>query len=150
MPSVSYNSQYDGYDTNRTIHLLNTLNGELKNMYETNNTEKSKSLSNIYLYKKYKSLNYILFIILILIFSILFLTIIHKNITYFDSTAYIIVISVIISVGFLYVSQLIIDVLFRNNLNYDEYQFELSQKPTIKYKGTKLDNDNTNTKCNKK
>jgi hypothetical protein len=151
MPGLMYNSKYDNYDSSKTTTLLNTVNDKIKNEYDINNTNKTKSLNNIHTYKKYKSLNYILFIILSLIISILLLTILHNNVQYFDSTSYVITISIIISIGCIYIFQLIMDVLFRNNLNYDEYNFKMSEKPTIMYnKGPNMTYSKNDNKCNKK
>jgi len=150
MPGLTYNPAYDNYDSSKTNTLLNTVKDEIKNAYDINNTNKTKSLNNIHTYKKYKSLNYILFIILSLLISVLLLTILHNNVEYFDETSYVITISIIISIGCIYIFQLIMDVLFRNNLNYDEYNFKISEKPTIRYKGQNMPYSKNDNKCNKK
>ena len=53
--SNPYNSIYDNYDTSGTINFFKLVNNEIIKLFEVNNINKTKSLSNIYTYKQYKA-----------------------------------------------------------------------------------------------
>lgn len=147
-----YNSIYDTYDTSGTITYFQLINNEIIKLFDTHNVNKTYTLSNIYTYKKYKAINEILYIVLFITILILLLTILNKNIDYFDNVAYGILVGVIIAVGVIYIIQKILDILFRNNLNYDEYEFEYNKPDKMyvyKNKPFSISDDNTK-KCNKK
>ena len=143
--SGPYNSIYDTYDTSGTITFFQLVNNEIIKLFNTNNVNKTYTLSNIYKYKKYKAINEILYILILL------LTILNKNIEYFDNIAYGILVGVIIAVGFIYIAQKIIDILFRNNLNYDEYEFNYNKPEKMYiYKNIPFSTSDNTNKCNKK
>lgn len=151
-----YNSIYDTYDTSGTIDFFNLVSFDITQLFNTNNVNKTKSLSNIYTYKKYKAINEILYVILFVTILILLLTILNKYVEYFDNVAYSIIIGVIIAVTFIYILQLISDILFRNNINYDEYQFEKPKKDVFVYtnipfkSSVAVTDESKDNKCNKK
>jgi len=152
-----YNSIYDTYDTSGTIDFFKLINNDIIHIFNKHNIDKTYTLSNIYTYKQYKAINEILYVIIFVIILILILTIINKNVKYFDTIAYDILVTTIITISFVYIIQLIYDILFRNNINYDEYEYE---KPTDKYAykqnypkdNSSGDDDNKRkkNKCNKK
>ena len=152
--SNQYNSIYDNYDSSGTINFFQLVNNEIIKLFNTSNVNKTYSLSNIYTYKKYKAINEILYIILFITIAILLLTILNKMVTYFDDVAYGILVGVIIAFGSIIIVQKIFDILFRNNINYDEYEYKYD-KPDKKYVyknkpfATSDEDDNAN-KCNKK
>jgi hypothetical protein len=149
--SGPYNSIYDTYDTSGTITYFQLINNELIKLFNTNNLNKTYTLSNIYTYKKYKAINEILYIILFITILILLLTILNKNIEYFDNVAYGILVGVIIAVGIIYIAQKILDILFRNNLNYDEYEFNYDKPEKLYvYKNKPFSTSDNTNKCNKK
>lgn len=151
----TYNSIYDTYDTSGTIDFFKLVNNDILQIFNTHNVDKTHTLSNIYTYKKYKAINEILYVIMFVTILILLLTIVNKNVKYFDTFAYDILVATIIIISFIYIIQLIYDILFRNNINYDEYEYE---KPTntYSYKNkypkdySEDDDDSKKNKCNKK
>ena len=104
-------------------HFFKYVNYELDTAYDINILNKQFTLSNLYIYKKYKSINYILLLIILLCFVIIFFTVINKNVDYFDDNSYISIMSIILVFSILYISYLVFDLYNRNNLNYDEYNF---------------------------
>jgi len=152
--SNKYNSIYDNYDSSGTINFFQLVNNEIIKLFNTSNVNKTYSLSNIYTYKKYRAINEILYIILFMTILILLLTILNKMVTYFDDVAYGILVGVIIAIGTITIVQKIFDILFRNNINYDEYEYKYD-KPDKKYvyknkSFATSDSDDNANKCNKK
>ena len=152
--SNPYNSIYDNYDSSGTITFFELVNNDIIKLFNKANVDKTYSLSNIYTYKKYKAINEMLYVLLFMTIAILLLTILNKMVTYFDDVAYGILVGVIIAIGTIDIVQKIFDILFRNNINYDEYEYKYD-KPDKKYVyknkpfATSDEDDNAN-KCNKK
>jgi hypothetical protein len=153
--SNPYNSIYDNYDSSGTINFYQLVNNEIIKLFNTSSVNKTYSLSNIYTYKKYRAINEILYIILFITIVILLLTILNKMVTYFDDVAYGILVGVIIAIGTIDIVRKIFDILFRNNINYDEYEYKYD-KPDKQYvyknkpfSTSDSDEDSAN-KCNKK
>lgn len=111
------------FEDNTILNFFKYVNYELDTAYDTNILNKQFTLSNLYIYKKYKSINYILLLIIILCIVIIFLTALNKNVDYFDDNSYISIISIILVFSILYISYLVFDVYNRTNINYDEYNF---------------------------
>ena len=65
-------------------HFFNDINNDVTVIYDKNNLNKQYSLTNISIYKKYKSINYILGVIILLCIVIVILTMLNKNVPYFD------------------------------------------------------------------
>ena len=152
--SNPYNSIYDNYDSSGTINFYQLVNNEIIKLFNTSSVNKTYSLSNIYTYKKYKAINEMLYVLLFMTIAILLLTILNKMVTYFDDVAYGILVGVIIAIGTIDIVQKIFDILFRNNINYDEYEYkydESNKKDVYKYKSfSTSDDEDTANKCNKK
>ena len=146
-----YNSIYDTYDTSGTINYFDLVNKEIIKLFDTHTVNKTYTLSNIYTYKKYKAINEILYIILIITIIILILTILNKNVSYFDNFAYGILVGVIIAIGSIDIVQKILDILFRNNINYDEYEYTYDKSNKLYvYKNKPFSTNDDENKCNKK
>jgi hypothetical protein len=145
---TSNNTSTNIYDPSSFLKLINN---EFNKLYNTNNVNKTYSLNNIYIYKKYKSINYILYVILFVTIIILILTFLNKNFKYFDDYAYSIIVAVIIGSTTVYIITKILDILLRNNINYDEYEFKKPNKLYV-YKNIIYTDNKSETienKCNK-
>jgi hypothetical protein len=119
------------YTTNETDYsfssvatkFFNDINNDVTVIYDKNNLNKQYSLTNISIYKKYKSINYILGVIILLCIIIVILTMLNKNMPYFDDNSYIVIVSIILALGIVYIIKLVFDTITRSNLNFDEYEF---------------------------
>jgi hypothetical protein len=128
----AYSDNTLNYDSCYVKQFLNNINEEVTILYDKNNLNKQVSLTNISNYKKYKSINYILGVIILLCIIIVLLTIINKNVSYFDNNSYIIVISIVLSFGLLYITKLFFDMSTRDKINFDEYSFSTNlTDPTL-------------------
>jgi len=124
----AYENNNLNYDSCYVKQFLNNINEEVTILYDKNNLNKQASLTNIGIYKKYKAINYILGVVVVLCIIIVLLTIINKDVSYFDDTSYIIVMSILLSFGLVYITKLIFDLSTRDKINFDEYSFSTNLK----------------------
>jgi hypothetical protein len=87
------------------------------------NLDKENAISNIYVYKKTKMINKIFYMIISVCVIIIILTFINKTFKYFDDVAYLIICGVFVGTAFVYIGYLLWDLYFRDNLNFDEYDY---------------------------
>jgi len=78
---------------------------------------------NIYYYKRYKAENYLLYFIMIICVLIIILTIIKNLNPFFDDMAYSAIIGTILGLSVIYISYLLWNMMFRDNQNFDEYNY---------------------------
>lgn len=123
LTATKYTKDEDTYDSCYTKNFLNDINYEVNKLNDNNLLNKQYSLTNISLYKKYKSINYLLGVIILLCIIVIILTALNKNVEYFDNTSYVIIISIVLALGIVYIVKLFFDITSRSNINYDEYQF---------------------------
>jgi hypothetical protein len=118
------------YDSCYVKQFLNNINEEVRVLYDQNNLNKQFSLTNISNYKKYKSINYILVVVIVLCLLVILLTMLNKSTSYFDDTSYIIIMSLLLAFGLVYIVKLYFDFTTRDNINFDEYSFSTNlEKP---------------------
>jgi hypothetical protein len=123
LTATKYTKDVDTYDSCYTKNFLNDINYEVNKLNDNNLLNKQYSLTNISLYKKYKSINYLLGVIILLCIIVIILTALNKNVEYFDNTSYVIIISIVLALGIVYIVKLFFDIMSRSNINYDEYLF---------------------------
>lgn len=87
------------------------------------NLDKENSFSNLYIYKKTKMINNILYVIIITCVLIILLTFINKTYNYFDDVAYLIICGILLGVVIVYIGYNLWDLYFRSNVNFDEYDY---------------------------
>ena len=60
---------------------------------------------------------------------------------YFDDNSYIVIVSIVLALGIVYIIKLVFDTTSRSNINFDEYEFSTSNNtiPTNKKKTTATD-----------
>jgi len=123
LTATKYTKDVDTYDSCYTKNFLNDINYEVNKLNDNNLLNKQYSLTNISLYKKYKSINYLLGVIILLCIIVIILTALNKNVEYFDNTSYVIIISIVLALGIVYIVRLFFDIMSRSNINYDEYLY---------------------------
>jgi hypothetical protein len=123
LTATKYTKDEDTYDSCYTKNFLNDINYEVNKLNDNNLLNKQYSLTNISLYKKYKSINYLLGVIILLCIIVIILTALNKNVEYFDNTSYVIIISIVLALGIVYIVRLFFDIMSRSNINYDEYLY---------------------------
>jgi hypothetical protein len=123
LTATKYTKDEDTYDSCYTKNFLNDINYEVNKLNDDNLLNKQYSLTNISLYKKYKSINYLLGVIILLCIIVIILTALNKNVEYFDNTSYVIIISIVLALGIVYIVRLFFDIMSRSNINYDEYLY---------------------------
>ena len=87
LTATKYTTDEDTYDSCYTKNFLNDINYEVNKLNDNNLLNKQYSLTNISLYKKYKSINYLLGVIILLCIIVIILTALNKNVEYFDNTS---------------------------------------------------------------
>ena len=123
MPNNSPYDETKDIEDDTMLQFFKYVDYELDTTINKNILNKQNSLFKLYEYKKYKSINYIFLVIILVCFVIIGLTIINKNISYFDNNFYMISVSLLLVFSIVYIGYLIFDVYTRNNINYDEYDF---------------------------
>ena len=118
------------------------------------NLDKENAISNIYVYKKTKMINKIFYMIISVCVIIIILTFINKTFNYFDDVAYLIICGVFVGTAFVYIGYLLWDLYFRDNINFDEYdynKFGTTSPPTITvhkdYSDISFNDISGNVKC---
>jgi hypothetical protein len=94
---------------------------------------------NTYYYKRYKALNSILYFIMLICVIIIVLTIVKKKMSFFDDTAYSVIVGIILAMSVMYIITQTWGIMFRDNQNFDEYNYTFN---------TNVTNTNTNTNTN--
>jgi hypothetical protein len=95
----------------------------LTSIQDTNLVNEETAKYNLYNYKKYKVYNSVLYIIIITCLIVLTLTFLRKRITYFDDKAYLITVGISVGLSLCYIFYILWDLFFRDNNNFDEYNF---------------------------
>jgi hypothetical protein len=113
-PSTKYN-----LDTDPVLNFYNDVYNDITKF----NLDKENSISNLYVYKKTKMINKILYITIITCVIIILLTFINKTYTYFDDVAYLIMCGILVGGAIIYIGYILWDLYFRSNLNFDEYDY---------------------------
>jgi len=119
------NLYYTNYYSKFINNKLNTQDAS-QNLYNL----KTNIETDTYNYLKYKLyieiLQYIIVICCISLFgSILF----HNGLI--SNTLYILYLSLVFGIGFAYILYKVIDIYFRNNINFNEYDYERIAKPNV-------------------
>ena len=142
MVLARYENSDESYNINNiATQFFYNIDHDVQKIYDKHNINKQYSITNISVYKKYKSINYILGVIIILCIVLVLLTMMNKNMPYFDDNSYIVIVSIVLAVGIVYIIKLVFDTTSRSNINFDEYEFSTSNNtiPTNKKKTTATD-----------
>ena len=117
---MAYNTQLN--TTTNSDQVLNFYNGVYDDINKFN-LDKETAISNIYVYKKTKTINKIFYIIISVCVIIILLTFINKTFKYFDDVAYLIICGVFVGIAIIYIGYILWELYFRDNINFDEYNY---------------------------
>ena len=110
-------------DSEGTLQYFNSVYDNLNTINNDNLINESNAKHNLYNYKKTKMYIHILYVVIITCLVLLFLTFLRKQNNYFDDTAYLIVVAVSLGIAVCYILYLVKDIIFRDNMNFDEYDY---------------------------
>jgi hypothetical protein len=111
------------YDNSGVLQYFNSVYDNLSVINNENLINENTAKYNIYNYKKIKMYNHILYIIIITCIIVIILTFLRKQFKYFDDSAYLLLVAITIGLSVCYIIYIIWDLLFRDNINFDEYDF---------------------------
>lgn len=141
MAYYTKNEMNNDYDFEKTQTFLksayDTMDAKLRDVDKT----KQLILSNIYSYKKNKAQNKLLLFIIIICIILIIITYFKRIYQYPDDIVYGFIIGSIVGLAFIYIGYSLWDFSFRDNQNYDEYDY--SKFGTIN-KRTPINNVKTN------
>jgi hypothetical protein len=128
------NNDYD-FEKTQTFYksAYDTMNTKLRDVDKT----KQLVLSNIYSYKKNKAHNKLLLFIIIICIILIIITNFKKIYQYPDDIVYGFIIGSIVGLACIYIGYSLWDFSFRNNQNYDEYDYSkfgtINEKTPLNY-----------------
>ena len=117
------NDKTTQYDLQEVNNYFNTVHDTLDNKNRDVDKKKELILSNIYSYKKHKAQNKLIFIVIIVCLIIITIYYTNNLFNYMNNTIYSIIMGTIIAGIFIYVALFLWDFSFRDNFNYDEYDY---------------------------
>jgi hypothetical protein len=120
---VQINSDYTGYDNKGVLNYFNSVYDDVNNINNDNLINEKNAKYNVYNYKKNKMYINVLYVVIITCIIVLILTFIRKQNNYFDSNAYLIIVSISLGIAACYILYLLKDILFRDKMDFDEYDF---------------------------
>ena len=111
------------YENSGVLQYFNSVHDNINEINNNNLVDQNNAKHNLYNYKKVKMYNSVLYIVIITCVIVLLLTFLHKNNNYFDNTSYLIIVSIFIGISVCYILYLLKDIIFRDNMNFDEYDY---------------------------
>jgi hypothetical protein len=140
-------SQYNNQTQLFYESVYNTLDTKNRDVDKT----KELVLSNIYSYKKNKAQNKLLFVIIVMCVILIIISYLNKKFMLLNDTMYAFTMGTIIGFTLIYVGYSLWDFSFRDNMNYDEYDYDkfgtINTKPSLN-KVTDTDYTSTNDSSN--
>lgn len=137
-------------DSDQVLNFYNEVYDDINRF----NLDKETAISNIYVYKKTKTINKIFYMIISVCVIIILLTFINKTFKYFDDVAYLIICGVFVGIAVIYIGYILWELYFRDNINFDEYnynKFGTTNPPTITvhkdYSDISFNDISGNVKC---
>jgi len=110
-------------DSEGILQYFNSVYDNLNTINDDNLISESNAKHNLYNYKKTKMYIHVLYVVIITCLVLLVLTFLRKQNNYFDDTAYLIVVAVSLGIALCYILYIVKDILFRDNMNFDEYDY---------------------------
>ena len=120
MSYVVGNSQYGKQTQLFYESVYNTLDTKNRDVDKT----KELVLSNIYSYKKNKAQNKLLFVIIIMCIILIIISYLNKTFMLVNDTIYGFTIGTILGFTLIYIGYSLWEFSFRDNMNYDEYDYD--------------------------
>lgn len=116
-------SDNDSVFNPKQAQFYNEMNASLKGLSKPVNEQLKQIQVNTYYYKRYKSENNILYVVMIILVLIIVLSLIRKNYPFFDDVSYSIIVGIILVGLLLYIVHSIWKLFYKDNLNYDETDY---------------------------
>jgi hypothetical protein len=136
------------YENSGVLKYYNSVYDNINELNNNNLIDQHNAKHNLYNYKKVKMYNNVLYVVMITCVILLLLTFLHKNNNYFDGTAYLIIVAIFLGIAVCYILYLLKDIIFRDNMNFDEYDYNRygSGSPVdISFNDTSDTSDTSNT-----
>lgn len=152
--SMTYNKTADMYRNQKAVDYY--VQGK-KQKFETRNKELLESVDNrirqkeifTYYYKKYNAQKKILFYIVIASILTICLTYLNKRFNFLvTDTIFILAIGILFAILVINICAQLFEIFFRNNINFDEYDFIFQNKSNVNNIIEKSNNENEREKCN--
>ena len=141
----------NSYDSNAVQSYYTTLVTDMNNIIQQQDENQNDNIEvtkwNTYYYKKYKIQNKLLIFIICICITIIILSIIKRNFSYFDETAYIVIVGIILGFSILIIIVILFQIYSKDNMNFDEIDYGIYSGSgiTMNSGSTKNTNLNLNT-----
>lgn len=151
--SLSYNKTADMYRNQKAVDYY--VQGK-KQKFETRNKELLQDVDNrirqkeilTYYYKKYKAQKKILLYIVLASILTICLTYLNKRFKFLvTDTIFILAIGILFAILVINICAQLFEIFFRNNINFDEYDFMFQNKSNVSNIIEKSDKENEREKC---
>jgi hypothetical protein len=138
-------SEVDSVFNPKQAQFYNEVNDSLKSLTQPVNEQLKKIQVNTYYYKRYKSENNILYVVICILVLIIVLSLIRKNYPFFDDVSYSVIVGTILAFLLIYIVYSIWKLFYKDQLNYDEHDYGNMSMNTI----TSGSNDSNSSECNR-
>jgi len=123
MSYYNFNNINSAYDYGKTQAFYKSAYDEIDKELRGIDNTKELTLSNIYSYKKSKAQNRLLYVIIIMCIILIIISYVNKMYNLLDDNMYAFTIGTILGLTIIYVGYSLWDFSFRDNINYDEYDY---------------------------
>ena len=118
-----FKSDVDSVFNPKQAQFYNEMNTALKDLSKPVNEQLKQIQVNTYYYKRYKSENNILYVVIGILFLIILISLIRKNYPFFDDVSYSIIVGIILVGLLIYIVSSIWKLFYKDQLNYDEIDY---------------------------
>ena len=138
-------SDVDSVFNPRQAQFYDEVNDSLKELNKPVNEQLKQIQVNTYYYKRYKSENNILYVVISILVLIIILSLIRRKYPFFDDISYSILVGIILAILLIYIVFSIWKLFYKDNLNYDEHDYGSMSSDNI----TPGSTDYNSSKCNR-
>lgn len=138
-------SDVDSVFNPNQAQFYNETNASLKDLSKPVNEQLKQIQVNTYYYKRYKSENNILYVVIGILILIIVVSIIRNNYPFFDDLSYSIIIGIILVGLLIYIVSSIWKLFYKDKLNYDEIDYGDMSSDNI----VSGSNDNNSSECDR-
>jgi hypothetical protein len=140
-----FESDVDSVFNPKQAQFYNEMNTSLKDLSKPVNEQLKQIQVNTYYYKRYKSENNILYVVIGILVLIIVISLIRNNYPFFDDMSYSIIVGIILAGLLLYIVSSIWKLFYKDKLNYDEIDYgDMSSDDIVS--GS---NDNNSSECDR-
>ncbi len=116
-------SPVDSVFNPKQAQFYNEMNTSLKGLSKPVNEQLKQIQVNTYYYKRYKSENNILYVVICILILIIVISIIRNKYPFFDDVSYSIIVGIILVGLLIYIVSSIWKLFYKDKLNYDETDY---------------------------